>query len=133
MEACCRVNDQLPRFRMDKDFPPMSYSQLMSSTRGTCDNMTDLAVFVMRGLGIPVSRDFTPIWPGWPIGHTWNSVRDSSGDRISFMGTETNPGDPHQGNTLRKCKVYRYTYAIQSNIVADKDQLPPLIVVGHTE
>jgi len=108
VEACSRVNDKLPRFRLDKDFPPMNFSQLMATTRGTCLNMTNLAVFVMRGLGIPVTCDFTPLWPGWLIGHEWNSVRDSIGNHISFMGTEVSPGESHQGNTWLKSKVYRH-------------------------
>ena len=33
VEACSKVNDLLPRFRMDKDFPFMSFSQMMASTR----------------------------------------------------------------------------------------------------
>ena len=50
VEACRRVCDQLPQFLLDKDFPPMNFSQLMASTRGTCANMVSLAIFVMRGI-----------------------------------------------------------------------------------
>jgi hypothetical protein len=53
--ACSKVNDLLPRFRMEKDLPVMNYSQLMASTRGTCEAMAALAVFSMRALGIPVT------------------------------------------------------------------------------
>ncbi|MDR1223854.1 MAG: hypothetical protein LBL07_13410, partial [Tannerella sp.] len=35
VEACRIVNNIIPRFRMDNDFPPMNFSQLMASTRGT--------------------------------------------------------------------------------------------------
>ncbi len=61
VEACGRVNDILPRFRMDKDFSNMSFTQLMATTRGTCDSYTALAAFVMRGwslhCGVRDSRD----------------------------------------------------------------------------
>jgi hypothetical protein len=55
VEACSRVNDLLPRFRLDKDFSNMNFTQLMATTRGPCDNQAALAAFVMRGLGIPVT------------------------------------------------------------------------------
>jgi hypothetical protein len=79
VEACNKVNSLLPRFRLDKDFPPMNYSQLMASTRGMCDSQAALAAFAMRALGIPVTVDFTTHWAFGPTGHHWNSVRDSTG------------------------------------------------------
>ena len=127
IEACTQVNDKLPRFRIDKDFPPMSYSQIMASTRGPCDRISDFAVFVMRGLGIPVTFESTPQWVGLPNGHSWNSVRDSSGVHISFACADANPGQSHQGNTFIKVKVYRQMYAEQQNVNLEKENVPPLL------
>ena len=128
VEACSRVNDLLPRFRMDRDFPSMNYTQLMSSARGSCDAMVALTIFVMRGLGIPVTFDFTPKWVELPSGHSWNSVKDNkSGNHISFMGTQSNPGAPHQGSTLLKAKAYRHVYAKQHNVILDEADIPPLL------
>lgn len=126
VEACAKVNNILPRFRMDKDFSNMSYTQLMATTRGMCDSQVALAAFVMRGLGIPVTVDFTPQWKNRPTGHSWNSVCDSAGQHISFMGTETNPRHSHQGNTFQKAKAYRRTYRNQKIIGADELHTPPL-------
>ncbi|MDR3094339.1 MAG: LamG domain-containing protein [Bacteroidales bacterium] len=127
VEACQKVNDLLPKFRLDSDFPPMSYSQLMASSRGPCDAMAALTVFSMRALGIPVTIDFIPKWAYSPTGHSWNAVCDSAGQHISFMGTDTGPGEPHQGNTLVKSKVYRKTFAKQRNILTDERNIPPLL------
>lgn len=126
VEACSKVNDILPRFRIDKDFSEMSYTQLMATTRGTCDSQAALTAFVMRGLGAPVTIDFTPQWKSGSAGHTWNSVRDSTGQHVSFMGTETNPHAPHQGNTYQKAKAYRNTYQLQRIVDADETNLPHL-------
>jgi len=126
VEACSEVNDILPRFRMDKDFSNMSFTQLMATTRGTCDSFAALTAFVMRGLGIPVTVDFTPQWKSLPTGHTWNSVRDSAGQHISFMGTETNPYGSHQGNTLQKAKAFRKTYKRHRVVETDEAHTPPL-------
>ena len=125
--ACTKINSVLPRFRSDPDFPEMNYSQLMSTTRGTCDDMAALAIFAMRSLGIPVTFDFTPKWPNMRVGHSWCSVTDSSGVRISFMPTEVNPGHPHMGNTNIKNKTYRHTFAKQTNIHADDTDIPPAL------
>jgi hypothetical protein len=127
VEACRIVNDLLPRFRLDRDFPSMSYSQLMASARGACDNAAALAVFSMRALGIPVSFDFARRWPNLTYGHAWNSVRDSTGKHISFMGAEVNPGVSHAGITDLKNKVYRKTFARQT-LHTDKKHIPPLFL-----
>jgi hypothetical protein len=126
VEACSKVNDLLPRFRMDKDFSNMSFTQLMATTRGTCDSQATLAAFVMRGLGIPVTIDFTPHWKSRPSGHSWNSVCDSAGQHISFMGAETNPHASHQGNTYLKAKAYRRTYKHHRVVETDETHTPPL-------
>jgi hypothetical protein len=125
VEACRKVNDLLPRFQIDTDFPAMNYSQLMASRRGPCDAMVALAVFSMRALGIPVTVDFTHLWPNLKYGHTWNSVRDSMGRHISFMGAERSPGASHVGLTAIKFKVYRKTFAGRPLPIDDK-YLPPI-------
>ena len=125
VRACIMVNDKLPRFRMDKDFNHMSYSQLMASTRGTCDAMAALTVFVMRGLGIPVTREHTPKYVETVTGHSWNSVGDTV--HISFMGTETNPGLSHQGTTFLSAKIYRTVYSNQGNLKTDMENIPPAL------
>jgi len=126
VEACYKVNKQLPRFTwVGYPVPNMSYSMLMSTPRGTCDEMGALAIFVMRALGIPVVRDFTLQWPNRNIGHSWNAVRDSTGRYVSFMGAESPPGESHLGTRLAKSKVYRCTFAKQHNILDIDANIPP--------
>jgi hypothetical protein len=129
VDACCRINSLLPRFKVDKDFPAMNFSQLMASTRGPCDNIASCAIFSMRALGIPVTFESTPKWLDMPAGHSWNAVRDSSGKYISFMGADTNPYQLHQGNKNLKAKVFRKTFARQENIVlSDNRNIPPRLI-----
>jgi hypothetical protein len=130
VEACRIVNRLLPRFKLDRDFPPMNFSQLMTSAKGPCDHMATLAVFSMRALGIPVTFELTPHWINMPSGHAWNTVRNSEGKHISFMGTDTNPNEPHQGllfSTCLKGKVYRKTFAMQQNIQTEDINIPLLL------
>jgi hypothetical protein len=79
----------------------------------------------MRALGIPVTVDFTHLWPNLRHGHAWNSVRDSTGKYLSFMGGESNPGVPHMGSVSVRNKVYRKTFAGRPLPIDDK-YLPPI-------
>ena len=128
IEACKIVNNVLPKFRVDKDFPDMTFSQSMASTRGSCDKIVTFAAFAMRGLGIPTTIYFTPVYTGRNVGHSWNAVCDSTGKHISFMGTETPPGATHQAIEVVQNKVYRKTYAIQKeNMQLSSKDIPPLL------
>jgi phosphohistidine swiveling domain-containing protein len=126
VEACEKVNKLLPTFRLDKDFIPMSYSMLGATTRNTCEGITSYALFVMRALGIPVTQDYTPKYPYIKSGHSWNAVRSDSGKYISFMGTETVPGKPHQGTTFIQAKIFRKTFAILDSARKDPSLIPPM-------
>ena len=129
VDACIRINDLLPRFRVDSDFPPMNFSQLMASARGTCDAMAAIAIFSMRALGIPVTLDYTPRWPNMNVGHSWNSVYDNAaGNYVSFMGADFNPGIPHSGKYSVKYKAFRYTFGRQ-NINLNERDIPPMIAL----
>ncbi|MCD8186852.1 MAG: transglutaminase-like domain-containing protein [Rikenellaceae bacterium] len=126
VEACVQLNRLLPRFRVDRDFPVMNFSQLMASSRGNCDAMGSLAIFAMRALGIPVAKEFTVQWPHKLSagGHSWNSVYDGQGGYVSFMGTEADPGEPHQG-LGPKYKVFRQTFGRQINLPLDRKHISP--------
>jgi hypothetical protein len=126
VEACETVNKLLPTFRLDMDFIPMSYSMLMTTTRNTCEGITAFAVFVMRALGIPVAQDYTPKYPYIKSGHSWNAVRSDSGKYISFMGTETAPGEPHQGTTFMQAKIFRKTFEILDRTQKDSSLTPSM-------
>jgi hypothetical protein len=123
--ACSKVNLMLPWFRIDKDFSSMNYSMLMASSRSTCTGMATLAIFSMRAMGIPVTYDYTIQYPRSHTGHVWNSVRDSAGKYISFMGIQSAPGERHQGTNVINSKVYRKMFAIQNPVQTAKVHIPP--------
>ena len=127
VEACRLVNDKLPRFKIDKDYPPISYSQLMATARGPCENLVSLAIFVMRGLGIPVTFDFSCLQYGFQTGHSWNCVYNGNCTYHPFMGTEVNPGLPIIGPTIYKAKIYRRMYANQHNVNLVEADIPQLL------
>jgi len=89
--------------------------------------MSALAIFVMRGLGIPVTYEFSLLQFGYDTGHSWNSVNDGFGTYHPFMGTGSNPGFPLVGPDICKGKVYRRVYADQKQVWLDKSDIPPLL------
>ena len=112
----------------------LSISDLEACKKGDCEAMTNLALFAMRAFGIPVMKDFTPAWAAANGGHSWNAIYLESGELCSFQGCEGNlqPHRPHsffpfdnQGQLVsdigyrKSGKVYRYTYSIQPNTLAE--------------
>ncbi len=128
VEACRLVNQALPKFQYDDDFPHMNFSQLMATLRGSCVEMATLAIFSMRALGIPVAVEFYPLGINRHSGHTWNSVSDSSGKHIAFMATETDPGKLSLPD--EPVKVYRYTYSLEHSIKTTDHTISQLLRRG---
>ncbi|MDR1170136.1 MAG: hypothetical protein LBK97_04800, partial [Prevotellaceae bacterium] len=128
VEACLQVNSQLPDFRLSPNIPDMNYSMLMTTTADMCDEMVALAIFTMRALGIPVSKDYTLKWTNSNVGHSWNSVYAGNSGRLSFVETSNKP-EQHADiyRFISKSKVSRQTFAKQNNISADEADIPPAL------
>jgi hypothetical protein len=128
VEACRLVNQALPKFTYDDDFPHMNFLQLMATARGSCVQMSAIALFSMRALGIPVTMEFYPLGVNRHRGHTWSSVSDSSGKHIVFMGSETEPGQfalPDE-----PFKIYRNTYSLEHSIKMTDNHSPHFLKTG---
>lgn len=89
--------------------PHFKASQITKYRAGSCREMTDLALYVMRSVGIPVAIDFVQQWPYRSSGHEFNVLLDSHGKMVSFLGAEDSPGTPHKPLT-KKGKVYRHIF-----------------------
>lgn len=99
---------------------------LLFRKQGDCPNMTNLACYAFRSVGIPATVDFTPFWPTSSGRHFWNVTLDSDGDPVMFMGTQVNPGSYHIPRELGK--VYRRTFAKQEDAIArnaNQSEIPP--------
>jgi hypothetical protein len=125
VEACTQVNSHLPPFRLSPNIPDMNYSMLMTTRTGMCDEMAILAIFTMRALGIPVSKDYVLKWSNDNVGHSWNSVYVSVGNRLSFMGADSPRLQKDVYHHMPKSKIYRQTFAKHKHIKADSSDIPP--------
>jgi len=133
--ACKVLNDQLRKEEWIYSsrigfLPHFGSSYLLKYRVGTCREMTDLAVYVMRACGIPVAIDFVPQWPYRRTGHAWNVVFDKEGKAVMFMGADDSPGTPHKPGS-KKGKVYRRNFSKNPQslaMVKDKEDIVPFFL-----
>ncbi|MBN2173460.1 MAG: transglutaminase domain-containing protein [Bacteroidales bacterium] len=134
VEAACFVNDYIKSwFRFDPRYyehpTDQGLQEMLNVKLGRCEDMTNLAIYAMRALGIPVMSDFTPYWANTGNNHAWNAILDKNDSTIIFMGGEANPGEYSLGHKM--AKVYRKTYAIQKNSLPEKmekwEKAPPYL------
>ncbi len=134
VEAACYINDYIKSwFRFDPRYyehpTDQGLKEMLSNKMGRCEDMTNLAIYAMRAMGIPVMSDFTPYWANTGNNHAWNAIIAKDGSTIIFMGGEANPGEYKLGHKL--AKVYRKTFAIQDNSLPEKmekwEKAPPYL------
>ncbi|RKE52466.1 hypothetical protein [Sphingobacterium detergens] len=97
LKFCNLVNDsvkgQITFANADEDESLLTYSALNAKGRGSCVAMSDYTNYTFRGLGIPVTTDFIPVWGNLNApGHAWNRLL-LKGKSLPFMGAESNIGD----------------------------------------
>lgn len=84
---------------------------------GTCRDACDIATYVMRSVGIPVTTDMYPYSPEYQMGHEWNVVRDTTGRYLPFWYEQFNAvRDDSFTDKRKKGKVFRMTYGLQHPI-----------------
>ncbi len=134
VEAAILINNNIKSwFSFDSRFYRQStdqgLSEMLKNKSGRCEDMTNLALYAMRAMGIPVMSDFTPYWAKTGNNHAWNAIIDKNGKVIIFMGGLTNPGEYKLPQA--KAKVYRKTFANQKNslaeIISNREKAPHYI------
>lgn len=134
VEVAIYVNDYIKSwFRFDSRYyehpTDQGLAEMLDVKLGRCEDMTNLAIFAMRSMGIPVMSDFTPYWANTGNNHAWNAILDKQDSVIIFMGGEANPGEYSLNHKI--AKVYRKTFAIQNKSLAEKvedwEKAPPYL------
>lgn len=122
IKACSMINDSIGKVLSNmiemKMYPTkLTYDNMYKIKVGVCEDETAFAVLAMRSIGLPVGIDYIPQWPWRSMGHSWNYLLLEDGSSTPFMGTESNPGEPHFKHE-KKGKVYRKTFSKQDNSLA---------------
>ncbi len=123
-------NDIKSWFKFDARFyfhpTDQGLSEMLKNHMGRCEDMTNLAIYAMRAVGVPVMSDYVPYWPNTGNNHAWNATLDSNKNVVIFMGGLDNPGEYRLDN--KKAKVYRKTFAHQKdalvNIAPKYEKIP---------
>lgn len=96
----------------DFTLPHLGALFLLDNRVGYCRDNCDIAIYVMRSLGIPIAMDFYEMSPSYNSRHYWNAVIDTTGLAIHFNYIEKEISRPPQDKRKRG-KVYRFFYGQQ--------------------
>lgn len=115
VEACNILSDYIKKekFFFINDFviPRQGAAFHFSNRIGICRDACDIAIYIMRSVGIPVTSDIYAISPEYHSGHQWNVVRDTTNRYLPFLFEEYRANrDNMLIDKLKKGKVYRMTY-----------------------
>ncbi|CEN36700.1 hypothetical protein [Capnocytophaga cynodegmi] len=129
VEACNILSDYMKteKFFYFTDFstPRQGADFQLKNRIGTCRDACDIATYVMRSVGIPVTTDMYLYSPEYQIDHEWNVVRDTTGKYLPFWYEQFNAvRDENFTDKRKKGKVFRMTYGIQKNL-NKLEELPP--------
>lgn len=101
----------------------VSPSHLLFRKQGSCENLSNLTVLVMRSQGIATTFDFVPHWATSTGRHYWNCVIDERYAYLPFVGNEVGGFKPRR----EPGKVLRITYSRQKGTPAvelPRNQIP---------
>lgn len=138
VEAATLINQELRSwFRFDEIYylhpTDQGVDEMMTTCKGRCEDMANLAIAVMRANGIAVTSDYTPYWATSGNNHAWNAIITQNGKAIPFMGCEADPGKYSIPNRI--AKVYRKTFARQTDNLAsllkDNETVPAWLGSTH--
>ena len=126
-EVASSVLSSLKNFRFLESRPDpipfLSPKQLLFRREGSCNDLANLAVLACRSVGLATTFDFTPFYGASSNKHFWNTIITETGKPIPFNGisSDTPEGLPYNYIPTQKrlAKVYRKTYSIQQNSLAN--------------
>jgi hypothetical protein len=116
--------------------PLVGASNLHTAKAGTCFNKTDLNMFVMRAMGLAITRDFVFYWGSQNLNHYWNAFVMNDGTFLDFEALASpqyrwlgrmpkhkivNPGKRSPW-IARVSKVFRETFSEQAGTLVEDNK-----------
>lgn len=97
---------------------------------GSCRELTDLTVYVLRSLGIPCGIDFMPVHARGNAGHFWTFILDIHGQTYTSDYLDANIGILHsRDNQHLTSKVYRRMFGrnkeLEKQLLTYSTSFPP--------
>lgn len=134
---CCDVKDPIEaahkiltyvRGQRVRTLPELSYPHLgalylLENRLGYCRDHCDLAIYVLRSLGIPAATDFYRESPSYNSRHFWTAVIDTL-HHVKEFNLGESPATWENPMQRKKGKVYRQTFSPQ-NITHNNTEIDP--------
>ena len=117
LDACLLLYNHISSdpwyFIMEMPPPNVGAFCLLKQRSGSCRDRCDLAIYVMRSLGIPVGTDMVLHSPDQAGRHFWSFVLDEKGSTTEFTLWEEEPVKNLKTEIEKKRgKVYRETFGV---------------------
>ena len=134
IEACDIIAQILnnEQFVQTKDFslPHLGAEYLFNNRVGYCRDACDHIIYTMRSIGIPVAMDSYIYSPENRLGHSWNVVRDTTGNFLLTGYYVFDNKRKTRDDGRKKGKIYRSCFGIQKESIkgVSADQsVPPIL------
>ena len=119
------LRDERHFYNSDLNLPHLGALYNLEHKRGNCQDRADITVYLFRALGIPIAIDFYTYSPGNLVGHSWNVVRDTTGEFIPFAYTTIIRGNKEVIGT-QIGKAFRHCYGEQPELYPGTSQDPKI-------
>lgn len=96
----------------DFTLPHLGAMYLLNNRTGYCRENCDIALYVLRSLGIPVATDQYYVSPSYQSRHFWSALIDTTKLVVPFNYTEKEM-ERGQKEKRKKGKVYRHYFGMQ--------------------
>ena len=94
----------------EMSYPHLGAMHLLDNRRGYCRDHCDIAIYVLRSLGIPVATDFYESSPSYNSRHFWTAVIDTL-HHVREFNLGERPYTWHNPERRKKGKVYRERFS----------------------
>lgn len=104
------------------DLPHIGSALCEQWRAGTCRELTDLTIYVLRALGIPCGIDFMPVHARVSAGHLWTFILNCNGDTYTSDYLDPDIGVLSAQDVQHiTSKIYRKTFSLNRQLT---DKLP---------
>lgn len=129
-QACLQLNTKLMEVFKEMKMDSVTFHHSLIGEKEVikfgCPEFVYAVIFVMRGMGIPVSIESIEQWSSRRGKHCWNAVYHFTGLRYPFTGYDSRPRGLNQDYKMNK--VYRHTYASNPDALifeSPNESIPP--------
>lgn len=139
VKAANLINNRLRRegffYNAEFDLPHLGALYNLNHRIGNCKDMADITTYLFRALGIPVAIDFFNYSPESLLGHSWNVVKDTTGECLPFAFGIIKRSN-RKVNGMKIGKAFRTCFGQQSELypgISKDAKVPPFFKYRYSK